>query len=150
MIERETKREIPDRPHYYGIEVEALGRSYFRIPNPVRQLQLLEMLAEHGTVTKDPIQGVMLNVPPTMAIVGECWFHEELDLETPLDLHDPIRYGMAILDELHEHGTPLAECARMGHALADRFADLLVPDEIVDRALDFSERAAGTRSTNGA
>lgn len=83
MIKTSPPRSIPDRPSkYLTVPLDGDLTLHFRLPNEKRQMELLRFVA--ARVRGGTSLQVVADLDALAAVVGVCWFHPTLDLETPL------------------------------------------------------------------
>lgn len=83
MRERTTHLTVPDRPSkYLTVSLDGDVELSFRLPNEKRQLELLRLVSARASVGSELQIVGALDV--LAVLVGVCWFHPSLALETPL------------------------------------------------------------------
>lgn len=140
MKKRTEPRKLPDKPHYWTYTDEVAGEHWFRIPFQLTVVKLMREAVKgvDGVSDEDKAERSMNY---SCAMIGRCWFHRDLDLETPLS-DDLQAYGAAVLEELHEYGYSPHAIYRMAPALLARMKVLVISDEEVQARADFSAEAA--------
>jgi len=82
MRERSTELTVPDRPSkYLRVALDGDSSICFRLPNEKRQLELLRLVATRAQVGSELQIVGALDV--LAVLVGVCWHHPTLALETP-------------------------------------------------------------------
>jgi len=155
MRRRAEKLEIPDLPHILWVEIEDYGRVPFALPDEIRQAELLRFIADVGDPSADPIGNFRINMTAVAVIVGECWFHPELELETEQtgdSDEELVAWGRQLLAEWHRAGWYSSKhIAPAALELSKLMAQVIIDPEEVDRMVGFFSRraAAGSSDSSG-
>ena len=167
MKPRPTPLTIPDRPSkYLTVSIGDLDLP-FRLPNEKRQMELLQLIAGRMNRDGDSLQ-IIGSLDVLAVLVGVCWHHPTLALETPLpwkaadaaalvafqeapedsrkDAGDAARwaalaeYGETVLDELDEAGYGDRNTVGVAFgAISRAIGRNFLPQEDVEARLGFSE-----------
>lgn len=120
MKTRTSPRITPESPNYIHVEIDQ-GRHTFRVPSALSGARIFQALpkdlvaAATNLQGKDPSQ--MLTQLQSMGapalqlaghVLGICWHHSSLDLDTELGpKEDILAHGERVFEELYEAGYAL-------------------------------------------
>ena len=151
MLELNPPRAIPDRPHYFTIDLENRPAHHFRVPSLSKSAKLIRFVQASGVVDNaTDADFLAANLPEILAVqgavIGQCWYNAAATFEAkPADFPSLGDYGEQIQEELHEAGYKLAELNTMWAALVDRLVSSFVDSQTVEEQENFTE--APTDST---
>ena len=152
MRPRKTPRSIPNRPHYItSHEVD------WRIPSIAKCTKILQMLQSSGIMeayqaSGDDGEAFISNLGDRLpvlfacqgALVGMCWAHKDLDLETDQSRYRTLEaYGEEVFEELHEAGWKMEQIQNIWVDLVGRLVDSFVSQKAVAERANFLPQATG-------
>ena len=106
MLRLPHPRTIPDRPSkYLRVQLDGDLMFYFRLPNEKRQMELLRFIA--ARVRGGTSLQVVADLDALAAVVGVCWHHQSLELETPLPWADCDAARQSLQERSGDSGGPL-------------------------------------------
>lgn len=157
MHKRKEPRDIPDRPPYFGVDLEGRPVHHMRYPSAWRLAVLHDLanasdptaLRQAAAAGKDAIEMATELAATQGAVIGLFWAGRdvELDAKLPTEIRpgDLVAYGRAVHDELHDAGYTLAEIATLWAACLRRVVEQSAEVRGVMSALGFSRaRPAGS------
>lgn len=156
MQPRKQPRNIPQKPHYFTIDLNDVGETTWRIPSMAKAAKVLNLLQSSGFVdaAKNAKDGDEIvanlgdNLPALFAcqgaLLGVCWFHKNQDLETRLrDFKNMAHYGEEVYEELHESGWELGHVQACFVELVQKVVDSFVSQKDIAEKVDFLARTTG-------
>lgn len=142
MKTRIEEIQIEGRATVRQIEVKGKGVHHFKLPPMSVGYRLIELLNEARQTGRPSAM-----YEASAAVLGRCWFHETLELETewPVDDDDPAlrRYAIAVQEELAEAGYNMIQVRTLATEILSSLTESMKADtaaaaEAVE-AVPFSE-----------
>lgn len=143
MIERTEPRDTSS-PLHFTVNVEGHGSFVFRRPRLSVAADLVTN-APTGVLSRvnkaqtpmETLQALGEAFDPMCAVVGACWAHPTLDLETPSG-GDFAAFGAGVAEEFHESGYSLELVSALFSAVLENLTSVFTANKKAQqRATDF-------------
>ncbi len=164
MLKRSEPRAIPPESRtIYAVDLER-GRVHLRRPDPFTAALLLPLAGNITAADLRNVQGFAAastnarTMSAYAAVVGACWHHRDLDLETPQPVLDGspgdeaalLTFGRAVLRETHEDGWTATEIATLwGHVVKNAIGSAVDMREVA-KVLGFFGQTPAAPASSGA
>ena len=147
-----ARRVIPNKAHYFSIEVEGKGTHHFRVPTLSKTTRLISLVKEVGiwdtfrtenATPEEQASLVNLALPGLLnsasAAIGLCWFNERVGLASkPKDFPSLLEFGEAVQDELWEEEYSFAHIQTLWVGIMEKLVATYVAQNEVIEKVDFT------------
>jgi hypothetical protein len=147
MKQRTQLLSIPDNRKYIVIDLPNKGKHVFRLPRfsvavklinliPIERMAALQEIGDkNGMELIDELAEIM---DLMAAIIGACWNHVSLELETLNEMPDLRAFGEAVAEELHEADYDIHEISLLFSPIFQALVQSLGPAQNAEeKARDF-------------